>query len=91
MCLKEILTQFSLEDDEQRKEIAGKDYFKVLQKPPQEFEKVAKAILSGYFLVENTATDDVRKVYPACVEIYYHKTDRQCKRAWQFLIDKHEK
>lgn len=38
---------------------------------PKQFEDVAKAILNGYFLVEQG--ERRREVHPVCVEMYYHE------------------
>ena len=73
MKLKELLEKFTLEDSDER-ECIGNNPFTALQEPPLQFKEVAKTILSGHFLVENASdNDDVRKVYPTCVEIYYHE------------------
>ena len=72
MGLIDVLNNFSLKKKE-RKDLSKEDQFTALQEPPQEFKEVAKAILSGHFLVENATDDDVRRVYPTCIEIYYHE------------------
>ena len=69
MELKELLEKITLEDSNERKCI-GNNPFTALQKPPQEFQEVAKAILSGYFVVQNSSNESELKT---CVEIYYHE------------------
>ena len=73
MELKELLKNFTLEGSVER-ECIGDNPFTALQEPPKEFQKVAKAILSGHFVVQNNNNESERvEVYPTCVEIYYHE------------------
>lgn len=73
MELKELLEKFTLEGSDER-ECIGNNPFTALQEPPEEFQKVAKAILSGHFVVQNSSNESERvEVYPTCVEIYYHE------------------
>lgn len=70
MELKELLENFTLERSDER-ECIGDNLFTALQEPPQKFKEVAKAILSGHFIVDG---GDARvEVHPVCVEIYYHE------------------
>ena len=72
MELKELLEKFTLEGSDERKCI-GNNPFTALQEPPQKFQEVAKAILSGHFRVQNSSTSEHIEVHPTCVEIYYHE------------------
>lgn len=73
MELKELLENFTLEGSDER-ECIGNNPFTALQEPPQKFQEVAKAILSGHFVVQNSSNESERvEVYPTCVEIYYHE------------------
>lgn len=72
MKLKELLETFTLEGSVER-ECIGNNPFTALQEPPQKFQKVAQAILSGYFRVQNSRTSECIEVHPTCVEIYYHE------------------
>ena len=73
MELKGLLEKFTLEDSKER-ECIGNNPFTALQEPPQKFEEVAKAILSGHFVVQNNKNElEHVEVYPMCVEIYYHE------------------
>ena len=73
MKLEKLLENFTLEGSVER-ECIGDNQFTALQEPPEEFLKVAKAILSGHFVVQNSSNESERvEVYPTCVEIYYHE------------------
>lgn len=73
MELKKQLEEFTREGIKER-ECVGNNPFTALQEPPKEFQKVAKAILSGHFRVQNSSNESERvEVYPTCVEIYYHE------------------
>lgn len=71
MGLKNVLKNFSLENNEARKSFVKTEALTALQEPPAEFQNIAKHILSGYFLVRSV--DKCVYVYPTCVEIYYHE------------------
>ena len=74
MNLKKVLSDFSLEKNEQRRNLNNSNQLTALENPPKEFKNVAKAILSGHFRVQNSSNESERvEVYPTCVEIYYHE------------------
>lgn len=74
MNLKEVLRDFSLEKNKQRRNLDNSNQLTTLENPPAEFKNVAKAILSGHFRVQNSSNESERvEVYPTCVEIYYHE------------------
>lgn len=74
MNLKKVLGDFSLEENKQRMNLDNSNQLTALENPPAEFQNVAKAILSGHFVVQNSSNKLERvEVYPTCVEIYYHE------------------
>ena len=73
MNLKEVLRDFSLEKNEQRRNLDNSNQLTALENPPEKFQDVAKAILSGHFRIQNCSTSECIEVHPTCVEIYYHE------------------
>lgn len=71
MDLYKILNDFTLENNTRRQNLGDENPLVALQEPPQEFVDVAKAILSGHFHV--TTINDEKRIYPTCVEFYYHE------------------
>lgn len=68
MILKEVLEQFSLSEESREALISGS------LDAPREFKTVATAILSGCFVVRQLGGEKKTvRVYPTCVEIYYHE------------------
>lgn len=68
MILKEVLEQFSLSEESRKALISGS------LDAPREFKTVAAAILSGCFVVRQLGGEKKAvRVYPTCVEIYYHE------------------
>lgn len=68
MILKEVLEQFSLSEESRKALINGS------LEAPREFKTVAAAILSGCFVVRQLGGEKKTvRVYPTCVEIYYHE------------------
>lgn len=74
MILKEVLEQFSLSEESRKALISGS------LEAPREFKTVAAAILSGCFVVRQLGGEKKAvRVYPTCVEIYYHEEGREIK------------
>ena len=73
MNLKNVLREFCLEECKERRNLDNSNQLTALENPPEEFRKVAKAILSGHFRVQNSRTSEHIEVHPTCVEIYYHE------------------
>lgn len=73
MNLKDVLKDFSLENNEQRRNLSKNDQLTALVEPPAEFQNVAKAIMNGHFFIQNNSTSEYFEVHPTCVEIYYHE------------------
>ena len=80
MDLENILTNFQL-TTEDRELIKSGDLIKdfknletkhLLKYVPESFKNIARAILDGYFEVR-VEGHIVRKIYPSCVEVYYHE------------------
>ena len=72
MILKEVLEQFSLSEESRKALINGS------LDAPREFKMVAAAILSGCFVVRQLGGEKKTvRVYPTCVEIYYHEEGRE--------------
>lgn len=68
MILKDVLEQFSLSEESREALISGS------LDAPREFKTVAAAILSGCFVVRQLGGEKKTiRVYPTCVEIYYHE------------------
>ena len=80
MELEKILNNFQLTTEERELIKCGdliKDFknreTKHLQKyVPESFKNIARALLGGYFEVQ-VGGNIVRKIYPSCVELYYHE------------------
>lgn len=74
MNLQEVLSNFNLKECKERQNLDKSNQFTALENPPEEFQNVAKAILSGHFHVQNNSNKAEHvEVYPTCVEIYYHE------------------
>lgn len=72
MILKDVLEQFSLSEESRKALINGS------LDAPKEFKTVAAAILSGCFVVRQLGGEKKTvRVYPTCVEIYYHEEGRE--------------
>ena len=74
--LKNILNDFTtgkrhINDNERTKTTSERDT------PPTIFNEIAEAILNGHF--EITSSNKVAKVFPTCVELYYHEEDGALK------------
>ena len=65
MKLEELIKNFRLDSEERRNCIND-------NKVPESFKNIAQCILSGRFEVRE-GNVPIRKVYPTCVEIYYHE------------------
>ena len=65
MKLEELIKDFRLDSEERRNCIND-------NKVPESFKNIAQCILSGRFEVRE-GNVPIRKVYPTCVEIYYHE------------------
>ena len=50
----------------------NRDTEKLIKYVPESFKDVARAILGGFFEVR-VGKNVVRKIYPSCIEIYYHE------------------
>ena len=65
MILEDLIKRFPLDSAEKRICINGNEV-------PESFKTIAQSILSGHFEIKE-GHEVVRKVYPTCVEIYYHE------------------
>ena len=75
MKLEELIKNFRLKPEERKLIIDGdnaKNENDKEQFVPASFKEIAKCILSGCFEIKE-GDDIVRRVYPTCVEIYYHE------------------
>ena len=80
MELEKILNNFQLTSEEREliksgdliKDFKNQDSKQLQKYVPDTFKKIARAILGGYFEVQ-VGGNVVRKIYPSCVEIYYHE------------------
>ena len=75
MKLEEIIKNFRLNSEKRDLIINGDNVKEESNKDeyvPEPFKKIAKCILSGHFKVTE-GNKVVRRVYPTCVEIYYHE------------------
>ncbi|MCI1686062.1 MAG: hypothetical protein LKI87_03965 [Prevotella sp.] len=68
MGLQQKLENFTLNEDTRKKLLSGS------KDAPVEFEDIARIALAGYFLV--TSGKKGIKVYPTCVEFYYHEEEK---------------
>ena len=69
MKLEELIKNFRLDSEERRNCIND-------NKVPESFKNIAQCILSGRFEVRE-GNVPIRKVYPTCVEIYYHEESNE--------------
>ena len=65
MKLEELIEKFGIGTEERRKAINN-------NRVPESFKNIAQCILSGHFEIRE-GTEIARRVFPTCVEIYYHE------------------
>jgi hypothetical protein len=70
MGLQQKLKNFTLNEDTRKKLLSGS------KDAPVEFEDIARIALAGYFLVTSASGKKEIKVYPTCVEFYYHEEEK---------------
>ena len=78
MGLQQKLENFTLNEDTRKKLLSGS------KDAPVEFEDIARIALAGYFLV--TSGKKGIKVYPTCVEFYYHEEEKMASRIRLYTI-----